>query len=182
VSCVTRYPDSTDLPLSSPASKLYNDPLRCARYSITTHLMCCISMWILTCSLSPAHSASPPPCSSVIPLERDVYRFRVLVEEVGDQLMEYVESNTGRWDHGGEIDGENSFGGGSNSSRFCNRSTVRVLVANALRSTAITRVSKPIFPSFLDTRLVSPNSPLPALKAIQMGISRPQIFSPHYQK
>jgi hypothetical protein len=93
------------------------------------------------------------------------------VEEVGDQLKEYVESNTGRWDHGGEIDGENSLGGGSNSSRFCNRSTVRVL-----------RVSKPIFPSFLDTRLVSPHSPLPALKAILMGISRPQIFSPNYQK
>jgi hypothetical protein len=59
--------------------------------------------------------------------------------------------------------------------------TVRVLVANALGSTAITRVSKPIFSSFLDTRLVSPHSPLPALKAIQMGISRPQILSPRYQ-
>jgi hypothetical protein len=103
------------------------------------------------------------------------------VEEVGDQLTEYVESNAGRWHHGGEIDGENSLGDGSNSSRFCNRLTVFVLVANALGSTAITRVSKPIFPSFLDTRLVSPHSPLPALKAIQMGISRPQILSPRYQ-
>ena len=133
----------------------------------------CMTLKVTSCSLSlPPYKStcsttdSSFPCSS-IPLERDVYRFRVLVEEVGDQLTEYVKCNTRRCDAGGDIDGKNSLGGGgsSSSSRIRNRLAMRVLVANAAGSTATTRVSKPSFPSFLDTRLVQPLSPLSARKA-----------------
>ena len=134
----------------------------------------CMPLKATSCSLSlPPYKStcgttdSSFPCSS-IPLERDVYRFRVLVEEVGDQLTEYVKCNTRRCDDGGDIDGENSLGGGSSSSsssRIHNRLAMRVFLPMRRDQRPHSRVSKPAFPSFLDTRLVPPLSPLSARKA-----------------